>query len=443
MLGKRKSEGISPNASYTASNTLSQDYLSSFKLQVLAISTEPLSLPYQETSLPDIHNSARGSSWKLAEQIIPEEGGSTVGGSRESSASNSRSLQTLQYDLTNLTQYGNTDMDQTYKNSVISGIEYFERKNWELKELNNRVLRELERVLRLNHELEETIRKLMEDNQMMDVSVDEYKIKHDLVEKENSKLQEQAMSQWSSRIKAEEMHAEDQRDAKQEVIRMRQELQEKNEEIKRILAQQEALKGKQKDSSTAEKSKSSTGTSSKSHASSNAGDNFELLHKISRLEDDILKIRSEKDGVTDTNKRLKLELDTLKSKSQQQGAELETQYKRFLSLKKNFNDLLDENEKLKGRMRSRRDSNPSISNQTWPMQPRTNPDNGGKDVLDGGSLRLVDIPLKAGKQPISAFSSGLPKAGSQARRKAIVGGRHHRNGSEVRSLPDSLPPMPT
>lgn len=310
------------------------------------------------------------------------------------------------------------EWDHKIKHDIINGIEYFEKKNSEMKTINNRILVELERVTRLNHQLEERLKLTSERQQEIVSDNDELKIRLDQREKEHDRLKEQAMTQWQARIKADEMFMELKRDSDVEIRKLKALLSAKESELARVVtsaAQKEkSIRNSLKEPGLANKS-----------MRANMEDHLELLHKITRLEEEIVRLKTENEKERMSGKKNKDEADGLKTKLKEHGTELDSQYKRFLSLKKNFNDLRDENEKLKLQLRGRRNINP---NNTWPK----NTAELASKQTENEAVSYYDIPTKYGKS-------------SSPANKKIVGKPivdHKRSPSDGRSVvSENLPPV--
>ena len=308
------------------------------------------------------------------------------------------------------------EWDQKIKHDIINGIEYFERKNAEMKQINNKILAELERVKRLNHQLEDRLNLSSERNKELGSENDELKIRLDQREKEQDKLKEQAMTQWQARVKSDELFMELKRDSDIEIRRLKDLLATKEKEVARVISnasqKEKSLRNSMKEPGLANKS-----------LRSNMEDHLELLHKISRLEEEVSKLKDDNEKGKEVNKKTKDESDMLKTKLKEHNTELDSQYKRFLSLKKNFNDLRDENEKLKLQLRGRRNLNP---NSTW---PKSNPTDTRSS--ENEAVSYFDIPTKVGK-------SNSP-AGKKLPRPML---EHKRTSSEGRStISENLPPV--
>ena len=122
----------------------------------------------------------------------------------------------------------------------------------------------------------------------------------------------------------------------------------------------------------------------------------------------------------------------LRGKLKEHSTELDSQYKRFLSLKKNFNDLRDEHEKLKLQLRSRRSLNP---NNTWPKNTTTTAA-AASDVsrpADSEAVSYFDIPTRF-------YGAKLNSPADKTLGKFFV--EHKRTSSEGRSATsENLPPV--
>ena len=339
------------------------------------------------------------------------------------------------------------DWDLKHRQDVLSGLEYFERKATDFKELYNQSQHALDRLRRQNSELDEQVKKLESDNKQLWGESDELKIRLDASEKENSILQNQAITEWQSRVKLEEMYVELQRDSDKEIASLKEKLSERSMVGKSVhnVELRMGVGGDKVDGILHAKEHPKGGLSD---------DQFELMHSISRLQDDLKKLTREKDSLADHNGRLHQNIADLKSAFREKNQELESQQKRFLSLKKSFNDLSDENEKLKIQMRARGASSqlhPTreqianvLANSTWPGNPA------GKAHSEVESVSYIDLP-KGSLAAVKTASSGHQAASLKGRRgsighKSVVKGtngmaQHKRTKSDVISLQENLPPV--
>ena len=302
---------------------------------------------------------------------------------------------------------GAYEWDRKVKHDIISGIEYFEKKNQEMKEVNSRMLRELERIARQNAEYEDKLRREQERSKVLNAENDEMKIKLDTLEKENGRLKEESVSYWNARVKSEELYMELKRDTEKETRILRDQVETKEKEVIHLRGMN--MKGQKHDKTSKYL----------------ADDHLELLHKISRLEEEIARMKIDKERVADSNKRQKDEVDGMRKKLKEQSTELENRFSQFLVLKKSFNDLNSENEKIKSQLRTRRSTQQlTVNNNTWPKN------NDLKKTEADTAVSYFDIPSKVGK------------AGTKKTSVPLLG--HKRNTSDSHSTTsESLPPVPS
>ena len=323
---------------------------------------------------------------------------------------------------------GGFEWDAKIKHDIINGIEYFERKNGDLKQLNSRIVAELDYARRLNNQLGDRLKLATERIKELSHDNDELKIRLDQREKDYDRSKEQAMTQWHARVKSDELYMELKRDSDVELRRLKDALAAKEKEIARVVTsasqKEKAIRNSVKEPSIANKS-----------LRANMEDHLELLHKIARLEEENSKLKSDNDKEKVTSKKNKDEAEMLRGKLKEHSTELDSQYKRFLSLKKNFNDLRDEHEKLKLQLRSRRSLNP---NNTWPKNTTT---------TAAAAAAASDVSRPADSEAVSYFDIptrfGGAKSNSPAGKKlgkAFV--EHKRTSSEGRSAAsENLPPV--
>ncbi|KAK2167615.1 hypothetical protein LSH36_26g14020 [Paralvinella palmiformis] len=286
------------------------------------------------------------------------------------------------------------DWDLKHRQDILSGLEYFERKADDLKDLYNRSQREIERLKVCNDDLECRLKTLSIEMSDLMAESDELKIKLDGSEKENSILQDQAVSEWRGRVKAEEMYYELQRDLEREIAILK----------KTARRQEDAERRSGPDAG--DKTAPSGGTKpSGSRVEKEAAkqilsdETFELKHSVASLTEEIRRLGREKEGILENNGRLVQELDDVRRILNKKDQELESQVKRFLSLKKSFNNLVEENDTLKAQLRVRGIGQPhgtreQITNQlascTWPAGKVS-----GGAAAEVEKVSYIDLPNEA------------------------------------------------
>ena len=315
----------------------------------------------------------------------------------------------------------NTDVevDNRMRDGILNGLDYFQKRNHELREVKNKVVHELDRVMKVNQDLQQRIQEVVKRSDGVNLENEELKGKMDQIEKENIRLQDQALSEWTSRIKAEELFIELQAHSQRELKSVRVDLDSKEEEL-------EALR-------------SSHGNYTKI-SNKEGGDlqelQVELFTKIEALKEDVKRLTTENDQVRETHRKMADEQDNLKRYVAERNAELERQFNRFLSLKKSFNDVVEENERLKLRGR---DNLNNTANNTWPVQG--NPTSKNVERLHVGLVELP--PAMATRSSKSTAPPPLTKPIANRRQLVSKGTsyRQTRPGQDSRQGPDNLPPV--
>ena len=328
------------------------------------------------------------------------------------------------------------------KHDVINGIEYFEGKTRELREKNMQLARELERVSQINSHLQNQLSMTSNKVEQLLVDKSELKIQLDKREKEQDRLKEQSMIQWQANVRLEEQYLQHKRNSDSEIHKMKEVLSQKDQELERI--SQEVAEAKRREAARQNaKEAPMLGTQYRS----NVDEQLELRHKISHLQEEMRKLEVDNEREKTGSRRHKDELEAAKVKMKEQFSELESQQKRFLTLKKNFKDLKDENDKLRLQLRNgRRGMNP---NNTWPKHvdalpyaSATRPSNHSESE----TVTCLDIPAtKFAKQTMT--SSTLPSAAPNGAGAKKSGGKsslkdHKRTNSDARSC-ENLPPVVT
>ena len=243
------------------------------------------------------------------------------------------------------------------------------------------------------------------------------------------------MTQWQARIRSEEQYIALKRDSDEEMSRVKDLLAQRTHDVERM--SREAAEAR-KEKAVRQNMKEAP-LLGKQHRS-NVEEQLELLHKIARLEEEISKLRLEQEREKKGSRRHKDEIEAARTKMREQFSELESQQKRFLSLKKNFNDLRDENEKLRLQLRNgRRSVNP---NNTWPKNSHADviavSNAAAKTNSENETVTLLDIPAtKLTKQNVTSSSMvSAPAAGG----KKGVKTSHKRTSSDARAS-ENLPPV--
>ena len=304
------------------------------------------------------------------------------------------------------------------RDGVLSGLEYFEKRNKELREIKDRLVRELNRVTQINRELEENINTFMKKINVTNDESDELKHKLDRMEKENIRLQEQAAEEWRSRKKAEELYVQFQASSAEISKSLKEDLEHKDTELKNLKKKLELYA---KDNSVGIKEDKEVYA--------------ELHSRIESLLKDNKLVVSENDLLKNQSNKLKVEVENLKTQVGEKNSELERQFSRFLTLKKSFNDIREENERLKNRTFA-------PANITWPRDAGRvlPPTSGASAAHAAGSTSVSSLnSTTTGRstQPQCRLPPAQPYGG---RRRGVPEGK---GMPESRGMPESsLPPVP-
>lgn len=168
--------------------------------------------------------------------------------------------------------------------------------------------------------------------------------------------------QWHEKVWAEENYVRLEAESNETVANLKRALELKNDEITRLSASLAKMSQPQGNHVNKKFGLSKRPAISEEH--------WDNAHKVARLEDEIDRLKSEKSRSSDSEKRHKEEMDKLRTELRETVAKLERQYTSFLSLKRTFNDIKEENDKLRFQLQSARVKNiPTLSTQnsnTWP-----------------------------------------------------------------------------
>ncbi len=347
------------------------------------------------STLPNISDSARNNR-NIADMYMR-------GVSRESGIG--PSMDSDGYTTINGSGYGSRyDVDNRYRQDILRGLEYFEDRNREMQELNHKLVQDLNRFMTHKTEMEASLDKQKGINNQFLHDNNDLQLKIDTTDKENMRLHEQAISEWHSRVKVEEICVEQQVAYDNEIKNLKELLAIREAEIVELKSALEAAKIK---------------------AKPNRDNEIELVGKVNRLQEELSKVTKERNNERERNIKFMEKNDTLKKRLETTQAELERQINRFLSLKKSFNDLSDEKEKLKELNKNRRNS--VGGSNTWPSN------HPGNEAVSE-TLHYVDLPNKEAN-----MKTTLPVPGKGVVASKVVKG-HRKQPSGSRS-PDSLPPV--
>lgn len=380
---------------------------------------EDLPLPKEDTQLPAHHSSA-----SLSLSSLSQDNSAMDEGARARSFFNRQQSATWAVDL-----------DSKHRLDVLAGLEYFERKSCGLRDEANQMMQQLDAVKRANQEHEQHVLTLTKDYSRAMAENDELKIKVDSLEKENMLLQDQALNEWRSRVKAEEMYVEKRRDFEAE--------------LKRTKERHSALDKQEKVSK----------------------DSLKL--KLERIQEELSQVTKDKEMAEKTNQLLKSEMLRLKESLCTKEEELGKLSARVMSLKKTLAERQKESDVEAKLSRPtvhqqtvaspRGDENDQLCNATWPAAANSNitllpnfpPDfTKHKDFLNnGGSQELTTgrgapntcrryLGTTAPAQPPRQHNDPSPPLLSVQTLQAPKGTTaHRRNKSDHGGLPAHLPPV--
>ena len=347
---------------------------------------QPMSLPTRRPSESDMAVN-KGGLQRSASYGAPM-GNWEAGTGRRTSAGMTR--RTIDHGIYDILEIGSEalfkDRDYKVKQDVLSALEYFEKRKDEMYDLNRRIMHELQKVIKCNQELEDQIWKLEEQNKSILNDNSELRIEMDKYQNEKKMSEEQSVHQWREKVSLEEMFCEFKNSKQKEIDNLSKTLESKEVEIKQ-------LKG--------------IINESKKNTNNNDTKEMELqyLSDIGRLKEELKTCRVDRDNERQHRSQLSTELACLRQQMAAQQNELEKQMNRFLSLKKSFNELHCEKEKLSHLSRSRRNSVDGNASSTWPAT--------GKLVAKR-EVNCIDIPPKGQLPPADGAKrlSGLPTPGN-------------------------------
>lgn len=307
------------------------------------------------------------------------------------------------------------DVEKRMKDGILVGLEYFEKRNKELREIKNKLIHELDRIMKVNKEMEGKIENISKRLTYANSENDELKGKLDQIEKENARLQDQALSEWTSRVKTEEMYSELNASSKEEIKTLHGHVVTRDSEIKALKLKVDTLM---------------------QNSSMDSKDMLiELQTKMDSLREEVRRLTMENDVFKDQNNKITADLDNAKRQVTDKKAELDRQFDRFLTLKKSFNDIMEENDRLKQTIKPQRVRGNNAANVTWPRDG----DQTGSDVMDGETVtKRLNLPPTVGPKTIRTSPVAIvPKTTKTA--FGTHGSRHRRQGSDARS--ENLPPV--
>ena len=341
-----------------------------------------LPLSQEESSLPGMHHwSLPSHEEACACAVLPRDSGVySAAGRADEDACVLRKMSVVVDDA-------NADLDvrdKEARDDILRGLEYLEGRNERSRDTIARIRTELERVMGANRALENINMRLENDLLMQQHGLD-------TMLKENERLKEQALEQWSARVKADEMHAETRRDMERDVRQLRAQVTStRHGEVG--VAEHE-----------------SRGDELRKLREENTG----FLLKINRMEVEIATFVSEKRDAEELSSSLKEQTSSLTIHLEEVKTELSNQLQRFVALKRSYRKLYEENETFKSQLRGRA----SLANETWPVRSNTKkaPVFEDSERINLINLKFVDRNTQRVAAAVGHLS--LPKAESS---KALV-----------------------
>ncbi|ELT98836.1 hypothetical protein CAPTEDRAFT_226946 [Capitella teleta] len=297
-----------------------------------------------------------------------------------------------EYSMPNLhTLNQGMDMDGKFKQDILHGLEYFEQRNNELKKLNKKILRDLDRMTEANKHLEDHIDELTQKYNAVLGENSELKIQLDALVKEKGRYEQQAMNDWKNKVELKEKYVVMQNSAEKELVKLRERIDQQNKQLQSSAPEETSR---------------------------------QLQLTVTQLQDEIHKMNIDREKGLESHERLQREMNELQDVHRQKVTELEAQYKRFLSLKKSFNDLLEEHEALK-----KSNSTKMLGSSTWPSN---------KVMHAVETVHLIDRPGKKGPS-YQTTNSGkiLPATPAQNAVRSKV----PRNRTDGLGRSENLPPV--
>ena len=341
-----------------------------------------LPLSQEESSLPDMHHWSLPSPEDVgACAMLPRDSGVySAAGRADDDACLCRKMSVV-------VDEANTDLgvrDKVARDDILRGLEYLEGRNERSRDTIARIRTELERVMGANRALENINMRLENDLLMQQHGFD-------TMWKENERLKEQALEQWTARVKADEMHAETRRDMQLEVRQLR--------------AQVTSTRHGERGAAESE--------SRQDEVRQLAEEKSGFLLKINQMEGEIAKFVSGKRDAEDLNSSLQEETSSLKVSLEEVKTELSNQLQRFVALKRSYRKLFEENETFKSQLRGRA----SLANETWPVRSNTKKAPGCEDSERVNLINLKFVDRNKQRVAAAVGHLSLPKAESP---KALV-----------------------
>ena len=226
------------------------------------------------------------------------------------------------------------------RDTIIAALDSLESENEQLRDINSKVQDELSALERENQRLRNEIHQMKSDRHSFKHRIQEMEATQDELQQE---LQNNKLSVKESARVIQELRAKFSEERKQ--------LSKQSEDLKNMLIQRdEAIR-------RAEQETEALHMRIERAARKNYSDrDIELLHEVELLKAQKRDLSLDNDDIRKMNKKLKHELNNLQTIFDEKEAELKNEGRRHSILTKEFNSLLDENNRLK--LQIRRRSNP-------------------------------------------------------------------------------------
>ena len=240
------------------------------------------------------------------------------------------------------------DRISSAREAILQALGLLEQENEEVRGTNNKLLQEVDGLRQENQWLRQELNQFKVDIQTSKQHVDK-------LEAQNKELQQDYKQQTLNYEEEKAMCKDAKRQLSEEVARFMQTMEARDKEaterqnlIKRLERELDALRSKLERS-----------------ARKNYSDrDMELLHQVDMLRAEKKEMSVDKDQLQGVNKKLRDDISNLTVTLQQKDAELKNENRRHSLLTKEFNSLLDENNKLKMQMRKKNMMKSSLHSQS-------------------------------------------------------------------------------
>ena len=240
------------------------------------------------------------------------------------------------------------DRISSAREAILQALGLLEQENEEVRGTNNKLVQEVDGLRQENQWLRQELNQFKVDIQTSKQHVDK-------LEAQNKELQQDYKQQTLNYEEEKAMCKDAKRQLSEEVARFMQTMEARDKEaterqnlIKRLERELDALRSKLERS-----------------ARKNYSDrDMELLHQVDMLRAEKKEMSVDKDQLQGVNKKLRDDISNLTVTLQQKDAELKNENRRHSLLTKEFNSLLDENNKLKMQMRKKNMMKSSLHSQS-------------------------------------------------------------------------------